>query len=45
VERAHGAAVDEPARPAAVAWNHDVVMRQGAEGLVRLLGARMLVRS
>ena len=27
------------------AWNHDVVMRQGAEGLARLLGAQLLVRS
>ena len=27
------------------AWNHDVVMRQGAEGLARLLGAPLLVRS
>jgi uncharacterized protein YndB with AHSA1/START domain len=25
------------------AWNHDVVMRQGGEGIARLLGARMLV--
>jgi hypothetical protein len=30
------------ARPA-FAWNHDVVMRQGAEGLARLLGAPLLV--
>jgi uncharacterized protein YndB with AHSA1/START domain len=29
------------ARPAFV-WNHDVVMRQGAEGLARLLGARLI---
>jgi hypothetical protein len=27
------------------AWNHDVVMRHGAEGLARLLDARLLVRS
>ena len=27
------------------AWNHDVVMRQGAEGLAGLLGAPLLVRS
>jgi len=27
------------------AWNHDVVMRQGADGLARLLGAELLVRS
>jgi hypothetical protein len=27
------------------AWNHDVVMRQGAEGLARLLDAPLLVRS
>ena len=27
------------------AWNHDVVMRRGAEGLARLLGAQLLVRS
>ena len=26
-------------------WNHDVVMRQGAEGLARLLDARLLARS
>ena len=26
-------------------WNHDVVMRQGAEGLARLLGAPLLARS
>jgi uncharacterized protein YndB with AHSA1/START domain len=26
-------------------WNHDVVMRQGAEGLARLLNARLLVGS
>lgn len=32
------------ARPV-FAWNHDVVMRQGAEGLARLLGARLLARS
>ena len=32
------------ARPA-FAWNHDAVMRQGAEGLARLLGARLLVSS
>ena len=32
------------ARPV-FAWNHDVVMRQGAEGLARLLGAQLLVRS
>ena len=30
------------ARPA-FAWNHDVVMRQGAQGLARLLGAPLLV--
>ena len=30
------------ARPA-FAWNHDVIMRQGAEGLARLLGAPLLV--
>jgi uncharacterized protein YndB with AHSA1/START domain len=27
------------------AWNHNVVMRQGAEGLARLLDAPLLVRS
>jgi hypothetical protein len=27
------------------AWNHDAVMRQGAEGLARLLGAPLIVRS
>ncbi|MFL5884304.1 MAG: SRPBCC family protein [Thermoleophilaceae bacterium] len=27
------------------AWNHDVVMRQGGEGLARRLGARLLVAS
>ena len=27
------------------AWNHDAVMRQGAEGLARLLGAQLLARS
>jgi hypothetical protein len=27
------------------AWNHDVVMRQGAEGLARLLEAPLLLRS
>lgn len=27
------------------AWNHDVVMRQGAEGLARLLDAPLLLRS
>jgi hypothetical protein len=32
------------ARPA-FAWNHDAVMRQGAEGLAQLLGARLLARS
>ena len=32
------------ARPV-FAWNHDVVMRQGAEGLARLLGARLIARS
>ncbi len=26
-------------------WNHDAVMRQGGEGLARLLGARLLARS
>jgi hypothetical protein len=30
------------ARPA-FAWNHDAVMRQGAEGLARLLGVPLLV--
>jgi uncharacterized protein YndB with AHSA1/START domain len=30
------------ARPV-FAWNHDVVMRQGGEGLARHLGARLLV--
>jgi Polyketide cyclase / dehydrase and lipid transport len=30
------------ARPA-FAWNHDAVMRNGAEGLARLLGARLFV--
>jgi uncharacterized protein YndB with AHSA1/START domain len=30
------------ARPA-FAWNHDVVMRQGGEGLARRLGAELLV--
>jgi len=29
------------ARPV-FAWNHDVVMRQGGEGLARLLGARLV---
>jgi uncharacterized protein YndB with AHSA1/START domain len=32
------------ARPV-FAWNHDVVMRQGGEGLARRLGARLLVAS
>ena len=32
------------ARPV-FAWNHDVVMRQGGEGLARFLGARLLARS
>ena len=32
------------ARPV-FAWNHDVVMRQGGEGLARRLGARLLARS
>jgi hypothetical protein len=32
------------ARPV-FAWNHDVVMRQGADGLARLLEAPLLVRS
>lgn len=27
------------------AWNHDAVMRQGGEGLARLLGAPLLARS
>ena len=27
------------------AWNHDAVMRQGADGLARLLGAPLLARS
>ena len=31
------------ARPV-FAWNHDLVMRQGGEGLARRLGARLLVR-
>jgi hypothetical protein len=31
-------------RPA-FAWNHDAVMRQGADGLARLLGARLVARS
>jgi uncharacterized protein YndB with AHSA1/START domain len=31
-------------RPA-FAWNHDLVMRQGGEGLARLLGARLLART
>jgi hypothetical protein len=31
------------ARPV-FAWNHDVVMRQGGEGLARLLGAPLLLR-
>ena len=26
-------------------WNHDVIMRRGAEGLARLLGARLVARS
>lgn len=30
------------ARPA-FAWNHDVVMRQGAAGIAQLLGARLIV--
>jgi hypothetical protein len=25
-------------------WNHDVAMRQGGEGLARLLGTRLLLR-
>jgi hypothetical protein len=29
------------ARPV-FAWNHDVVMRWGAEGIARLLGARLI---
>src|SRR5689334_20010757 len=32
------------ARPA-FAWNHDVVMRAGGEGLARRLGARLLVNA
>ena len=32
------------ARPA-FRWNHDAIMRQGAEGLQRLLGAPLLVQS
>ena len=32
------------ARPAFV-WNHDLIMRRGAEGLARLLGARLVARS
>lgn len=32
------------ARPV-FAWNHDVIMRQGAEGLAKLLDAPLLVRS
>ena len=32
------------ARPA-FAWNHDAVMRQGADGLARLLGVPLLARS
>ena len=32
------------ARPV-FAWNHDVVMRRGGEGLARLLGARLLAAS
>ena len=27
------------------AWNHDHVMRNGAEGLARLLGARLVTAS
>jgi len=30
-------------RPAFV-WNHDVVMRQGADGIARELGARLIAR-
>jgi hypothetical protein len=32
------------ARPA-FAWNHDVVMHAGGEGLARRLGARLLVNA
>lgn len=31
------------ARPAFV-WNHDIVMRQGADGIARELGARLIAR-
>ena len=31
------------ARPA-FAWNHDIVMRQGADGIARELGARLIAR-
>ena len=34
-----------PAMRPLFAWNHNVVMRQGAEGLAGLLGAPLLVRS
>lgn len=34
-----------PAMRPVFGWNHDVVMRQGAEGLAHLLNAPLLVRS
>ena len=34
-----------PAARPAFAWNHDWVMRQGGEGLARVLGARLLAQS
>jgi uncharacterized protein YndB with AHSA1/START domain len=33
----------EPVARPVFAWNHDVVMRQGGEGLARLLGVKLLV--
>ena len=33
---------DAPLLRPVFAWNHDIVMRQGGEGLARLLGARLV---
>ena len=34
-----------PVARAVFEWNHDVIMRQGAQGLARRLGARLVARS
>ena len=39
------AAWPQPLARPAFAWNHDVVMRQGTEGLAQLLGSPLVARS